>query len=253
MLRLGEERRAVLLANVRNDAAWLRENGLMDYGLLVGVGTCLVSAVVAEKRREAAAAAARGERRREKLPQLLALPPQGSVGADHPPSSASTAVAAAAVATAAAAGSLPPVARANSSDDDDDDDNGTGGRREGSSEDAKPTAAADDLGRKSPSLADLLGDADLDCWTPPRPLLVEEAGGVCAASLATNARLSASRWNAEAAAAKAAADTAPDGGDDDFCGACDEVSAVHQGLYAGRFVAFLEKHIVYMAVCAQSS
>ena len=33
----------------------------------------------------------------------------------------------------------------------------------------------------------------------------------------------------------------------------EEVLAVHPSLYAGRFVAFLEKHIVYMAVCAQSS
>lgn len=51
-LRLGEDRRAVFLANLRNDTAWLRENNIMDYSLLLGVGTCQVKQVEEEKIRQ---------------------------------------------------------------------------------------------------------------------------------------------------------------------------------------------------------
>lgn len=50
-LRLGEDRRAVFLANLRNDTAWLREHNIMDYSLLLGVGKCQVKQIEDEKQR----------------------------------------------------------------------------------------------------------------------------------------------------------------------------------------------------------
>jgi hypothetical protein len=40
-IMLGAGRRATFLANVRNDVAWLREHGLVDYSLLLGVSYCM--------------------------------------------------------------------------------------------------------------------------------------------------------------------------------------------------------------------
>jgi hypothetical protein len=48
-LRLGVDRRAVFLANVKNDTAWLEQHGIMDYSLLLGVGRCSNAKVVTEK------------------------------------------------------------------------------------------------------------------------------------------------------------------------------------------------------------
>lgn len=48
-LRLGADRRAVFLANVKNDTAWLEQHDIMDYSLLLGVGRCSNSKTVTEK------------------------------------------------------------------------------------------------------------------------------------------------------------------------------------------------------------
>ena len=48
-LRLGADRRAVFLANVRNDTAWLEQHDIMDYSLLLGVGRCSNAKTVTEK------------------------------------------------------------------------------------------------------------------------------------------------------------------------------------------------------------
>ena len=237
-LRLGIERRAVLLANVRNDVAWLRENGLMDYSLLVGVGTCRVAAVLAEKD---AASAMRGARavtastggsggggggggaggggggggddgsgsRWEPVELYWSRELGGSCATGHRSSER--------VSLDYSVHHM--VDAAVHSDDDDDDNDGDGegrgsvgstvtGRLESGEDWDRATLAAAGMGAGSPV------DEEREWYTLGIIDILQEF----------NARKRAENFVKTKVLGKV------------------EVSAVNPGLYAGRFVAFLEKH-----------
>jgi len=71
-IHLGEDRRAVFLINIENDVRWLCERNIMDYSLLLGVGTCRISEINAQSRKARRKRRLAGEKRLGELQKMMA-------------------------------------------------------------------------------------------------------------------------------------------------------------------------------------